>query len=503
MLKNFEQLKEMLRAKPGTRRVAVAVAQDEHTLQAVAHAANDGLVQPVLIGKAEEIKAILEKIGFDAAKAEIIDIADPVECVQKAADLARDGQADCIMKGKIETGALMKVLVNKDHGIRKSDTMSLVGFFESPHYHKVFAITDPALLIYPTLEQKKAMIANAVGAFHALGEENGAAIAAELGCDNESSLESICARPDVDAVIVATPNYLHKEPVLEAARNHKNVFCEKPIALSYADCDEMVNTCKENNVVFMAGHVMNFFHGVRLAKKFIQEGRIGKVLYAHSARNGWEEPQPSISWKKIRSKSGGHLYHHIHELDCIQFIMGPATRVTMTGGNVAHSGPEFGDEDDMLFLNLEFGNNTYAIVEYGSAFHWPEHYVLIQGTKGAIRIDMCNVGMTVKLADGTEEHYCVHANKEIDDDRTRIYHSTEMDGAIQYGHPGKKPPMWLNSIMNAEMEFFNGVMHGDPIPDEFKPLMTGEAARAAIATADAATLSLRENRKVSVEEVMK
>lgn len=253
----------------------------------------------------------------------------------------------------------------------------------------------------------------------------------------------------------------------------------------------------------MAGHVMNFFHGVRLAKKFIQEGRIGKVLYAHSARNGWEEPQPSISWKKIRSKSGGHLYHHIHELDCIQFIMGPATRVTMTGGNVAHSGPEFGDEDDMLFLNLEFGNNTYAIVEYGSAFHWPEHYVLIQGTKGAIRIDMCNVGMTVKLADGTEEHYCVHANKEIDDDRTRIYHSTEMDGAIQYGHPGKKPPMWLNSIMNAEMEFFNGVMHGDPIPDEFKPLMTGEAARAAIATADAATLSLRENRKVSVEEVMK
>lgn len=76
-------------------------------------------------------------------------------------------------------------------------------------------------------------------------------------------------------------------------------------------------------------------------------------------------------------------------------------------------------------------------------------------------------------------------------------------GGIQYGHPGKKPPMWLNSIMNAEMEFFSGVMHGDPIPDEFKPLMTGEAARAAIATADAATLSLRENRKVSVEEVMK
>ena len=106
----------------------------------------------------------------------------------------------------------------------------------------------------------------------------------------------------MDAVIVATPNYLHKEPVLEAARNHKNVFCEKPIALSYADCDEMVNTCKENNVVFMAGHVMNFFHGVRLAKKFIQEGRNRQGAVCPLCRNGWEEPQPSISWKKLRSK---------------------------------------------------------------------------------------------------------------------------------------------------------------------------------------------------------
>ena len=333
-----------------------------------------------------------------------------------------------------------------------------------------------------------------------LDPENGETIARELDCDRETDLDALCARTDVEAVLVATPNYLHKEPVLCAARHGKNVFCEKPIALSYTDCDEMVRTAEEKGVVFMAGHVMNFFHGVRLAKQFIAEGKIGKVLYCHSARNGWEEEQPSISWKKLRAKSGGHLYHHIHELDCIQFIMGPATEVTMVGGNVAHQGEHFGDEDDMLFLQLEFGNNTYAVVEYGSAFHWPEHYLLIQGTEGAIRIDMFNVGMTVKTAAG-EEHYLVHESKEEDDERTQIYHSTEMDGAIQYGHPGKKPPLWLHGIMKNEMKFFNSVMHGEPIPDEFKPLLNGRAARAAIATADAATLSLRENRKVKVEEV--
>ena len=200
-----------------------------------------------------------------------------------------------------------------------------------------------------------------------LDPDNAPAIAQELHCDLETDLEVLCARPDVDAVIVATPNYLHKEPVLCAARHKKNIFCEKPIALSYADCDEMVRAAEENGVVFMAGHVMNFFRAVRRTKQFIAEGKIGKVLYCHSARNGWEEEQPSVSWKKIRAKSGGHLYHHIHELDCIQFLMGPATEVTMVGGNVAHQGEHFGDEDDMLFLQLEFGNNTYAVVEYGSA----------------------------------------------------------------------------------------------------------------------------------------
>ena len=335
-----------------------------------------------------------------------------------------------------------------------------------------------------------------------LDPENAEAVAAELGCDVETDLDTLCAREDVDAVIVASPNYLHKEPVLAAARHKKNVFCEKPIALSYADCDEMVRTCEEAGVIFMAGHVMNFFNGVRRAKKFINEGKIGKVLYCHSARNGWEQVQESISWKKIRAKSGGHLYHHIHELDCIQFIMGPATAVTMTGGNVAHYGEKFGDEDDMLFLNLEFGNNTYAVIEYGSAFRWSEHYLLIQGTEGAIRLDMKDTGMTVRTEKG-EEHYLLHRTKEEDDDRTLTYNTKmEMDGAVLYGKPGKKPPLWLHGIMEEEMKYFNGIMHGDEIPDEFRPLMTGEAARASIATADAATLSLNENRKVAVSEVI-
>lgn len=331
---------------------------------------------------------------------------------------------------------------------------------------------------------------------------HGAEVAEEIDCDACSSLDELVTREDVDAVIVATPNYLHKEPVIKAAQHGKHVFCEKPIALSYKDCDEMVKACKENNVIFMAGHVMNFFNGVRHAKKMINEGVIGDILYCHSARNGWEDIQESVSWKKIRSKSGGHLYHHIHELDCVQFIMGSMPdEVYMNAGNVAHSGENFGDEDDMIFINMKFADNKFAVLEWGSAFHWAEHYVLIQGTKGAIKLDMFEAGGTLRL-NGEDTHFLLHETQEEDDDRTRIYKGTELDGAIQYGKPGKIPPMWLHSIMFNEMKYFNNIMHGMEADEEFRPLLTGDAARAAIATADACTLSARESRSVKLSEII-
>ena len=81
----------------------------------------------------------------------------------------------------------------------------------------------------------------------ALDPDNAEAIAEELGAKVASSLDELVSSDEVDCVIVATPNNLHKEPVIKAAQHGKNVFCEKPIALSYQDCREMVDACKENN----------------------------------------------------------------------------------------------------------------------------------------------------------------------------------------------------------------------------------------------------------------
>lgn len=210
MIKNFEQLKAMLKAMPVKRKVAVVPAQDEHTLEAISHAYKDGMVEPVLIGDEPKIREILAQIGTDADKMTIIHVEDPVEAIQKAADMARDGEVDCIMKGKTETGALMKVLVNRERGIRKNDTMSLLAFMESPYYHKVFAITDVGLLTYPSKEQKKAAIQNAVEAFHALGvEQPKVAILAAVEKVNPKMKETVEAaeikEEGVDGCIIEGP----------------------------------------------------------------------------------------------------------------------------------------------------------------------------------------------------------------------------------------------------------------------------------------------------------
>lgn len=331
---------------------------------------------------------------------------------------------------------------------------------------------------------------------------NGEKIANELGCISMESMDDVVTHPDVDCVIVATPNNLHKEPVIKAAENGKHVFCEKPIALNYQDCEEMVYACKKANVIFMAGHIMNFFNGIQYARKLIKEGIIGDILSCHTKRNGWEDKQPEISWKKIREKSGGHLYHHIHELDCVQHLMGeiPET-VTMVAGNLAHNGNVFGDEDDMLFMTLQFSSGRFATLEWGSAFHWPEHYVIINGTKGSIKVDMQNTQGSLRI-NGQIEHFLVHETQEEDEDRCAMNHNSEMDGAIAYGNPNKRTPQWLASLIKKETLFLHNILNGVTPEDDYISLLNGEAATSAIATADAATKSRYENRKVNISEII-
>lgn len=168
--KNFEEMAAAVKAHPVTKRLVLCCAHDPHSLEAVNAAVKDGMIKAVLVGKEDEIKKLIAEGGYDAiADAKIYNEEDDVEAAKKAVSLIREGEGDFLMKGRMQTADLLKQVVNKETGLNLGKTMSHVGLFEVPTYHKVAVLTDGGMLLHPTLEQKVDVIDNAVDTLRAMG----------------------------------------------------------------------------------------------------------------------------------------------------------------------------------------------------------------------------------------------------------------------------------------------------------------------------------------------
>ena len=170
-LKNFQDLIAKVQNNDTKKRVAVAAAHDEHTLEAVFRARKDKLVEPVLIGDKVKIKEILQKLSLEFDDDKIINTEGDTEAAEKTVELINDGKADFIMKGKLQTADLLKAVVNKEKGLRTGRVMSHVAILEIPTYHKLIAITDGGMMMYPNVDEKKQIIENVVDVFLAMGYE--------------------------------------------------------------------------------------------------------------------------------------------------------------------------------------------------------------------------------------------------------------------------------------------------------------------------------------------
>lgn len=172
VIENFEQLIKNVQNFEGKKKVAVVAAHDAHTIEALLLALDNNIVEPILIGNRAQIEEEILKLGRKTSDLEIIDTPSDNASALKAVALARDGEVQLIMKGKIQTADLLKVVVNKEYGLRTESIMSHFVINEVKGYHKLFVITDSGMIMYPDLEQKKKIIENAVGVLHSLGYEN-------------------------------------------------------------------------------------------------------------------------------------------------------------------------------------------------------------------------------------------------------------------------------------------------------------------------------------------
>lgn len=168
---SFEGLVAHAKAHVKARRVVVAAAQDEHTLEAVMKVRAEGIVVPVLVGDKEKIQEILAKMGESVPEEDLYDAPEFADSAALAVRLVREGKAHFIMKGKLDTSDILRAVVNKEHGLGQSRTMSHMAINQIPAYHKLLVTTDGGMLLAPTLAQKKDVILNAVEALRALGYE--------------------------------------------------------------------------------------------------------------------------------------------------------------------------------------------------------------------------------------------------------------------------------------------------------------------------------------------
>jgi phosphate butyryltransferase len=169
-MKALQDIVLRAKARGDKTRIAVAVAEDSNTMGALARAANDGFVFAILIGSRERILGLPEAARLPEGGHQIIDIPDQELATKEAVRMVKAGEADVLMKGLVGTDKFLREVLNKERGLLPPKAvMSYTCALELPQYHKLLLISDTAVLPYPDLNQKIAMVNYSVKMAHLLG----------------------------------------------------------------------------------------------------------------------------------------------------------------------------------------------------------------------------------------------------------------------------------------------------------------------------------------------
>lgn len=150
-------------------RAAVVYPTDEVSLRGAVEAADAGLIVPVLVGPEAVIRAVAERHGLDLSAAAIVQAADEAAAAAASVALVRDGQAEALMKGNLHSDILLGEVVRRDSGLRAGRKVSHVFIMHIPGRESPLLVTDAAVLMYPTLDEKVDIAQNAIDLAHVLG----------------------------------------------------------------------------------------------------------------------------------------------------------------------------------------------------------------------------------------------------------------------------------------------------------------------------------------------
>ncbi len=207
------------------------------------------------------------------------------------------------------------------------------------------------------------------------------------GIRRYSTAEELILDPDVDTVLIAANNNQHRNLTLRAAQAGKNVLCEKPVALSVKELDEMNEACRKHGVKFTVHQQRRYDPDFRTIKEIYDAGTLGKVYSVKSQLYGFNGNMHD--WHVYLHEGGGMLYDWgVHLLDqMLWMIDGKVESVFASVRNVINR-----EVDDYFQILLSFDNGITAEVELGTYYlsdkdHWFERHWFIAGNSGTAYVD--------------------------------------------------------------------------------------------------------------------
>ena len=283
---------------------------------------------------------------------------------------------------------------------------------------------------------------------------------------------TVLDRPEIDVVLVCTPHYLHHPVVCDALRAGKDVLSEKPIAINLREADDMIDLAGEKERQFFVSLNMRFEADARHIRQLVQQGDLGRIVWARAAYLGYEIKNFSNPdhWKGDLVKAGGGvlLDGGYHVVDLLNSYFGKAKCVNALGGRLVIETPEKGEDNIALLIEYESG----IIADLVASF-----------TTSNVGCDQAPTLMLSMDLSGTEGTLFSG------------YDSARLQRHLDVVKPSGRSEVDLGTVgaLNKNDHFF------DCLRDHTQPMVTAIDARNATAVVEAAYASMRSGQRTAVD----
>lgn len=184
----------------------------------------------------------------------------------------------------------------------------------------------------------------------------------QYGLPVYDSIEALAAAPDIDAIWIETPNHLHCEHAIIAAKGRKHVICAKPVGVTIEECDRMIEAARENGVHLMQGHAKTFDPPISAMSQIVASGKLGRAIHIETfLYNDWLQ-RPRLAEELDTARGGGIVLRQApHQIDIVRHIVG--ANVKCLRARLGRHDPNF-DTEGNYAVHLEFENGATGYVGF-------------------------------------------------------------------------------------------------------------------------------------------